>query len=117
VRTFFGKGERSSSDVDVRTFWCENYRVFRTLWCARTDKGGKGLSQCGHFADKGVRESIFCDFVRTSFMDGPSRIIASIKCENKCRGFHRVITAADWMSARCDVTKIIDFLQRLSTYL
>jgi len=31
---------------------------------------GRGLSQCGHFADKG-EESIFRDFVRTSFMNGP----------------------------------------------
>jgi len=31
---------------------------------------GKGLSQCGHVADKG-KGSIFRDFVRTSFMNGP----------------------------------------------
>jgi len=31
--------------------------------------GQGGLSQCGHFVDKeGV---IFCDFVRTFFIDGP----------------------------------------------
>jgi len=30
--------------------------IFRNLWCIRTDKG---------------RESIFCDFVQTFFMDGP----------------------------------------------
>jgi len=35
--------------------------------CARTRKS---LSQCGHFADKERRDSIFCDFVRTSFPDG-----------------------------------------------
>jgi len=29
--------------------------------------GQRGLSQCGHFADK--EESIFCDFVQASFMD------------------------------------------------
>jgi len=38
-------------------------RIFRNL-CART----KGLSQCGQFTDKEVN---FCDFVRTSFLDGP----------------------------------------------
>jgi len=31
--------------------------------------GQSGLSQCGHFADKGRGESFFLDFVRTSFMD------------------------------------------------
>jgi len=31
----------------------------------------RGLSQCGHFANKGRGESIFRDFVRTSFMYGP----------------------------------------------
>jgi len=39
VRTFFGKGEGGSSDVDVRTFCCKNHRVFRNLWCVRTDSG------------------------------------------------------------------------------
>jgi len=34
---------------------------------ARTRR--RGLNQCGHFAGKG-EESIFRDFVRTSFMDG-----------------------------------------------
>jgi len=32
----------------------------------KTEEGG--LSQCGHYSDKG-RGSIFRDFVRTSFMD------------------------------------------------
>jgi len=32
---------------------------------------GRGLRQCGHFLDKGEGRSIFRDFVRTSFMDGP----------------------------------------------
>jgi len=31
---------------------------------------GRGLRQFGHFADKEEGESIFRDFVRTSFMDG-----------------------------------------------
>jgi len=33
-------------------------------------QGGGGLSQCGHFSDK-ERRSIFRDFVRASFTDGP----------------------------------------------
>jgi len=32
---------------------------------------GRGLTQFGHFSDKEEGESIFCDFVRTCFMDGP----------------------------------------------
>jgi len=40
VRTFCGQG--GSSDADVRTFWRKNLRIFRNLWCVRTDKGGGG---------------------------------------------------------------------------
>jgi len=54
VRTFYGQG--GSSNADVRTFLCKRPRIFWNLWCARTDKGGRG--------------SIFRDFVWTSFMDG-----------------------------------------------
>jgi len=32
---------------------------------------GEGLFQCGYFSAKGKGMSIFRDFVRTSFMDGP----------------------------------------------
>jgi len=60
--------EGSSSDADVRTFLGKKLRIFRNLWCVRTNKG---LSQFGNFADKREKRSIFCDFVRTSFMDGP----------------------------------------------
>jgi len=35
------RGEKpSSSDADARTFWC--IRIFRNLWCVRTDKKGGG---------------------------------------------------------------------------
>jgi len=30
--------KEGSSDLDVRTFWCNNHRFFRNLWCVRTDK-------------------------------------------------------------------------------
>jgi len=33
--------------------------------------GKGGMSQCGHFSDKGGWGQFFRDFVRTSFMDGP----------------------------------------------
>jgi len=29
---------KESSDVDVRTFCCKKLRIFRNLWCVRTDK-------------------------------------------------------------------------------
>jgi len=32
-------GKGGSSDVDVRTFWCKNHRVFRNLWRVHTDGG------------------------------------------------------------------------------
>jgi len=49
------KGGGGSLYADVRTVWWKT-PIFRNLWCVRTDK----------------RESIFRDFVRTSFMDAPS---------------------------------------------
>jgi len=55
--------KRGSSVVDVRTFWCKKHRIFRNLWCVLTDKGG-WVS-----ANREGGGSIFCDFVRTSFMD------------------------------------------------
>jgi len=32
---------------------------------------GGGVSQCGHYADKGGRGAVFREFVRTSFTNGP----------------------------------------------
>jgi len=60
---FSDKG--GSSDADVRTFWSKILRIFRNLWCVRTDKRG-GVEPGGHFADKGggVNFSRFCaDFL------------------------------------------------------
>jgi len=37
----------------------EKLQAFRNLWCIRTDEGGGKLSQCGHFAGKGVNFSHF----------------------------------------------------------
>jgi len=67
--------EGSSSDADVRTFWYKKLQIFRNLWCVRTDKGGRGLSQYGHFADKGrwrVNFSRF--FVRSLLRLGPNNL-------------------------------------------
>jgi len=50
--------DKGSSDADICTFWNKKLRIFRNLWCIRTDKG-KG--------------SIFSDLVRTSFLDGALR--------------------------------------------
>jgi len=33
------KGERSSSDADIRTFWCKKLRISLNLWRVRTDRG------------------------------------------------------------------------------
>jgi len=47
-------------DVDIRTFWCKIFQIFRNLWGARTDKevGGRtSAERCQIFviiADKGV---------------------------------------------------------------
>jgi len=64
VRAFCGQGD--SSDADFRTFLCKTLWIFQNL----QGQEGRGLSHCGHFADKGGGRSIFCDFLRTSFMVG-----------------------------------------------
>jgi len=69
----FDKEEGGSSDADVRTYWCKKLRIFRNLWCVRTDKKGGGLNQCGYFPEK--RRINFCDFEWTYFMDGPYSIL------------------------------------------
>jgi len=43
----------------------EKLRIFRNLWCVRTDKEGGTLSQCGHFSDKGRGVHVHV------FMNGP----------------------------------------------
>jgi len=56
-----------SSDADVRIFWCKRLRIFRNLWCVRTDKRGEEVEPVQTFS--GQEGSIFCVFMRTSFMD------------------------------------------------
>jgi len=60
-----------SSNADVRTFGDKNLEFLGNLWCIRTDKVGRVVELVRIFSDRG---SIFCDFVRTHFMDGPLRI-------------------------------------------
>jgi len=62
-------GEGGSSDADVRTFWCKHNGFFEFMVCSH-GQGEGVLSRCGHFANK-EEGSIFRDFVRTSFMNGP----------------------------------------------
>jgi len=50
-------------------FGAKNPVFSEFMVCPHRQKG-RGLSQCGHFSDKG-EGSLFRDFVRTSFMDGP----------------------------------------------
>jgi len=56
--------EEGFSDADFRTFWFQkNLEFFEIYGVSATTR----VVKCGQ---KG-RGSIFCDFVRTSFMDGP----------------------------------------------
>jgi len=61
------RGNAGSSDADVCTFWCKKLRIFRNLWFVHTDKGEGDSVRTDSFRTKGVN---FCDFVRTSFLDG-----------------------------------------------
>jgi len=49
-------------------FGAKKLQIFRNLCYARTDKGVEPVRT---FCGQGKRESIFRDFVCTSFMDGP----------------------------------------------
>jgi len=42
-----------SSDADVRTFWRKNFGFFEIYGVSARTRGEGGLSQCGHFTDKG----------------------------------------------------------------
>jgi len=71
VQTFCEQGgEGDSSDVDVRNFDAKIIG-FRNLWCVCTDKG---VELARTFYGPGRKGSIFRDFVRTSFMDGPLKV-------------------------------------------
>jgi len=56
VRTFYVQGDFRCG---CSHFFAQKLRIFRNLWCVRTDKGK--LSQCGHFANKGGGDRIFAD--------------------------------------------------------
>jgi len=62
------KGEGSSSDVDVRTFWCKKTLDFtKFIVCPH----GQGGWTSATFCRQRARGSIFNGFVRTSFMEDP----------------------------------------------
>jgi len=42
LRTFFGQGGSSDADVTSALFGAKKLRIFRNLWCVRTDKEGRG---------------------------------------------------------------------------
>jgi len=68
---FWTREEKSSSDSDVRTFWRKKLPDFSKVMVCPHEQ--EGLSQCGHFSDKGgagVSFSRFCAdvFYGRSFM-------------------------------------------------
>jgi len=69
------KGIGGSLDVDIRTFWCKKHRIFRNLWCVRTEKKEGECRTSAHILRTRRRGSIFRDFVRTSFTDGSLDIL------------------------------------------
>jgi len=68
-RTFFlDKGARVSSNADVRTFWSKKIRIcFKIYGMSARTRGKEGWASTDILRTK--KESIFRDFVRTSFMD------------------------------------------------
>jgi len=52
--------DKGGLQMRTSTFLVQKSSDFRNLWCVRTDKKGRGLSQCGYFANKGGGFSRFC---------------------------------------------------------
>jgi len=51
VRTFCGQREEEVLQMRTSSLFCaKKLRIFRKLWCVRTDKGE--LSECGQIANK-----------------------------------------------------------------
>jgi len=61
--------KRDSSDTNVRIFWYKKYGFFEIYGVPARTKGVESVRT--FFVGKGEGDSIFRDFVRTSFMDGP----------------------------------------------
>jgi len=70
VRAFANKGRGGISDADVRTLWCKKTSDFSKFMVCPHGQKGRGVEPVRNFADKGS-ESIFRDFMRTSFKDVP----------------------------------------------
>jgi len=67
VQAFCGQGWFFRCGCPHFFAWCKKLRIFRNLWCARRPRTDK---KSWANADKGKGVN-FCDFVRTSFTDGP----------------------------------------------
>jgi len=63
------RGKRSSV-TDIHTFWCKITSQFSKFMVCPHGQGRRGCASADIFRIRAER-SIFCDFVRTSFMDGP----------------------------------------------
>jgi len=68
VRTFCGQERRGFFRSGRPHFFVQILRIFRNLWCVRTDKG---VEPVRIFCEQREGESIFRDFVRMSFMHDP----------------------------------------------
>jgi len=71
VRTFFGQGGRKgSSNADVRIFGAKTSNFSKFMVCLH-GQGEEEVKPVRIFFGQGGGVSIFCDFVRTSSIDGP----------------------------------------------
>jgi len=68
MRIFFGQ-KGGSSNADVRTFGCKKIGFFK-IYSVFARTRGEGVEPVRTLCGQGGRESIFRDFVQTSFMDG-----------------------------------------------
>jgi len=55
LKTRRQKDLRDSSEAYLRTFWCKKPRIFRYLWCVRTNKRRVGVKPVRTFCGQGER--------------------------------------------------------------
>jgi len=71
VRKFFGQGERGVLQIRTSALFAQKPSNFSKFMVCPHGQGRRGVCPVRTFCGQGGGGSIFCDFVPTSFMDGP----------------------------------------------
>jgi len=116
---------RGSSDAGVRTFWRKKIRIFRNLWCVRTDKEGGWVGPVRTFCGQEGRVN-FSRFCADVFFGRPltrkaftlnGEILKMMKNSNLC-GFQFSCQGSIYIyrDIRFIVVLIVYYLQRYDCF-